>query len=84
MNRVLVTLRRQLLTPSGPTERAVYSEASIGPERAALELSCQAEPRTLLLRTSAHAAILEGLARMIRIELAEQEQQALRGEVYGC
>jgi hypothetical protein len=78
VNRASLIVKRQVISPSNPTERAVYREASIGPEGATLMLALQLEPRTLLLPTSAHAAVLEELARVVRCELAEQEQSALQ------
>jgi hypothetical protein len=78
VNHASLIVKRQAITPSNATERAVYREASIGPEGATLVLALQLEPRALLLPSSAHAAALEDLARVVRCELAEQEQAALQ------
>lgn len=84
MNRAVTTLHRQVLTPSSARERAVYTVASIGPEGAAIKFPRQRDAGTLLLPTSHHAAMLEALARRIRLELTEQEQRSLPGEVHRC
>jgi len=78
MNRASVTIKRQTISPTNATERAVYREASIGPEGATIVLALQLKPHSLLLPSSAHAAVLEDLARVVRCELAEQEQSALQ------
>jgi hypothetical protein len=78
VNRASVTIKRQVILPSSAIERAVYREASIGPEGAGIVLALQLDPRTLRLPNAAYAAALEAVARVIRIELAEQEQSALQ------
>jgi hypothetical protein len=78
VNRASLIVKHQVISSSNPTERAVYREASIGPEGATLVLALQLEPRSLLLPSSAHAAALEELARVVRNELVEQEQAALQ------
>lgn len=74
MIRSTVTVRRHQISPTGPTERAVYREASVGPDGATLVLALQLEPRSLHIPTSAHAAALEEIARIVRIALFDQEQ----------
>jgi hypothetical protein len=76
VNRQTVTVRRHQICPTSPTERAVYREASIGPEGATLVFAVQCDLNALRLNSSAHAAVLEDVARVIRVQLADQEQLA--------
>jgi hypothetical protein len=78
VNRASVTVRHQVLMATNPTERAVYREATIGPEGAEILLALQLDPRSLRLPSAAYAAVLEDLARVIRAELTDQEQHAIQ------
>lgn len=72
-------LRRQIITPTSPTERQVFTQVSVGPEgaRLLLRILVASNPLALAIASSAQAAVLEGLARMVKNQLREQEQASL-------
>jgi hypothetical protein len=74
----LVT-RHEMITPTTTTERQVFSQVSVGPEgaRLLLRILVASNPSVLAIASSAQAAVLEELGRMLRIRLREQEQAGL-------
>lgn len=71
--------RREIITPTTATERQVFTQVSVGPEgaRLLLRVVVASSPPALAIASSAQAAVLEELGRMLRIRLREQEQADL-------
>jgi len=71
--------RREIITPTTPTERQVFTRVTVGPEgaRLLLRVLVASTPTALAIASSAQAAVLEELGRMLRIRLREQEQADL-------
>ena len=73
--------RREIIRPTTPTERQVFSRVNVAPEGAVLILQLSdfvvSVNSVLVIATSAQAAVLEELGRMLRIRLREQEQAGL-------
>lgn len=71
--------RREIITPTTTTERQVFTQVSVGPDgaRLLLRVLVASSPPTLAIGSSAQAAVLEELGRMLRIRLREQEQADL-------
>lgn len=73
--------RHEVISPTTATERYVFSRVSVGPDGAVLILRLgdfthpNGAAHTIV--SSAQAAVLEELGRMLRIRLREQEQAGL-------
>ncbi len=74
-----IVTRRELISPTTPTERQVFDQVTVGPEgaRFLLRILAFSDPPTLAIASSSQAAVLEEAARMVRKRLLEQEQAGL-------
>jgi len=80
------TTVREWIRPTTPLERALYSEASAGPDGARIRLFAIRPPSParhlvdLHLRRSVEVAALQQLLHALRVALEREEQRGLLGE----